>query len=190
MKRTHPLMARWIPILLVSAVIVSLCVVPAIAYFVKYSDEKEHTLYPAISEDPVIDEGDDIPFDSIDVGDPGYPVYVRATILVTWQTQDGTVYFMAPKEDTDYELSLNDDWIEGDDGIYYYGAYYGADRVLKAVESGERISAPITSVRKLTEVREKGYFLHVELLVETIQAVGWTDEDEQQPAVADAWDWD
>ena len=116
----------------------------------------------------------------VEVGDTKYDVYVRAAVIVTWKDNDENVYAQAPVLGTDYSMTLNTgddyDWIKGDDGLYYYKT---------KVASGAKTSALITSCTQTAEA-PSGYSLHVEIIAQTIQALGTTDGTDV-PAVTDAW---
>lgn len=123
----------------------------------------------------------------VDVGDPGYAVYVRAAIVVTWK-KGNDVYAYKPVQKTedavgDYALELNlTDWFQGSDGFYYHKkmvAYDGEDEATKLT------SVLIESCSQL-KAGPEGYTLHVEIIAQTIQALGTTDDD-SIPAVEDAW---
>lgn len=124
----------------------------------------------------------------VNVGDPGYAVYVRATIVVTWQDADGNIYWGVPGED-EYTMKLNLTatdasgstlWFQGSDGFYYFRS---------ALISGATPPL-IISCYQIDEPPVPGYTLHVEIMAQTIQAVGRTDEDANGntvPAVEDVW---
>lgn len=117
----------------------------------------------------------------VDVGNPGYAVYVRAAIVVTWK-KGNDVYAYKPVQKTDdavgdYALELNlTDWFQGSDGFYY---------LRSMVNSGDTAEL-IKTCSQLQEGPEGGYTLHVEIIAQTIQALGTTDDD-SIPAVEDAW---
>lgn len=128
---------------------------------------------------------------AVNVGDPGYAVYVRAAVVVTWQDGDPTnptdtqnVLAKVPVKGTDYEISYNTtDWFLHD-GFWYCKTM---------VNSGGTTPALITSC----EVKDANgdYHLNVEIVAQTIQALGTTDESVDEngdpiptvPAVTDAW---
>ena len=110
----------------------------------------------------------------VDVGNPGYAVYVRAAIVVTWEDEDGNVYAQAPKE-TDYTLELGGDWFK--EGNFYYHR--------KMVPSGEKTGVLIKRCAQKSEA-PADYRLHVEIIAQTIQALGSTDVG-GIPAVTNAW---
>lgn len=158
----------------------------AFGYLSATSGPVKNTLVPDQETDPSISEtfsGTVKQNVKVDVGNPGYAVYVRAAIVVTWEaegnaTEDNNIYARKPVLGTDYEISLNDSgWFYNpDDGFYYH-------KVM--VPSGEQTNVLINSCTRKAAA-PAGYQLHVEIIAQTIQALGTTD-DGDVPAVTDAW---
>lgn len=97
-----------------------------------------------------------------------YPLYVRVKLVFTWQDKDEIVYYKTV-EDEDYFIKLNEnDWEKI--GDYYYYKY--------AVQSGDKTSVLIEECRQIKPAPADGYTLSVEILVQTVQAVGYTDGDD------------
>lgn len=119
---------------------------------------------------------------SMTAEDKEYPVYVRAAIIVTWQDSNGNVYGHQLVEGTDYTLEYNDtDWeYNSADGYYYFKS---------AVASGASTFPLIRADQKLKQIKTAptGYEMNIEILAQTIQAVGNTDTDSSVTAVYDAW---
>ena len=112
-----------------------------------------------------------------------YSVYVRAAVVVTWQNADGEVYSVRPITNTnasiaDYQLDIDStDWFfDAESGLYYYK---------HPVPGGESTTVLLNNCRQ-TGTAPAGYKLHVELVCQTVQAKGTTD-DGNVPAVVDAW---
>lgn len=100
------------------------------------------------------------------------PVYIRASIVVTWKDSSGNVYGQKPVADTDYNMSIaTDGWVQKD-GYYYYTS--------PVAVSG----ATGTLINSCTEVAGKApegnYHLSVEIIAEAIQS-------QPDRAVKDAW---
>jgi hypothetical protein len=113
----------------------------------------------------------------VQVGNIGYSVYVRAAIVVTWKDASGNVSAVKPVAGTDYTISLNDiDWFETDDGFYYYRL---------SVKSGGSTSNLINTCTPVEGKNPAGYELNVEIISQTIQALGSSDSG--VPAVKQAW---
>lgn len=91
--------------------------------------------------------------------------YIRATIVVTWQSEDGsTVFGMPPVAGTDYVITQNNtDWVLGADGFWYYTKPVAADHetgnLIDSLMLGENANVP------------DGYSLHVEILSSGIQSI-------------------
>lgn len=118
---------------------------------------------------------------TISVTDPGYAVYLRATVIVNWEnenvnptTNDHNILAAMPVLDTDYALTLQENWTIDSDGFYYY---------LPKIQ--DTSSIPFVTVKELAP--KNGYNLKVTVLAQTIQAVGTTDADDSVTAVQDAW---
>lgn len=101
------------------------------------------------------------------------PVYIRASIIVTWKDSSGNVYGQLPTaSDYDMEMVLNNGWVLGADGYYYYtgpvavGATTGTLIRRCTVKAGAAIP--------------KDYDLSVEIIAEAIQS-------QPDRAVQQAW---
>lgn len=121
---------------------------------------------------------------AVNVGDTGgYAVYVRAAIVITWKDKDGKVLGQPPVEgdEYDYEIVLGENWFKKDN--FYY--------CKTPVESGDDSPVLIELVKLNSGVTspESGYTFNVEIISQTIQAVGETDSG-SVPAVTDAWNVD
>lgn len=174
-------------LLIILTVLAALFSVSVFAAYLRNSDEVKNTFKPADSVVPEIVEtfDDSVKKDvSFKVGKTDYPVYVRAAIIITWQNEAGIVYFSKPKADTDYRISLNlADWELRDDGFYYYKT---------SVASEGQTSNLINVCEQISDAPVDDFTLNVEILVQTIQAIGSTDGEngaEEIPAWEDAgWD--
>lgn len=182
-------------ILIVGVILLILLAGSALAYlFSSTRAGATSNFTPAKDSDPTIN---DTSF-YVNVGDPGYAMYVRAAIVVNWEKKDsaGTYHASAPVVDTDYTISLNTaangPWFRGEDGFYYHKtmvAYDGTD------PNSQNTAVLINSCQVKDEaVVPDGYHLNVEIIAQTIQALGTTDNDVNGnpvavgiPAVEDAW---
>ena len=142
-----------------------------------------NSMEPAGATDPTISSY------VVDVGTPGYAVYVRAFVVVTWQDSEGNIYGQMPVEGTDYSIVWStgegENWFQNSDGFYYFRnpvAYDGTN-------ASSRYTDPL--IKSITEqVTCPGYTLNVEIISQTIQAVGYTNGSlsiPSIPAVQDAW---
>lgn len=152
-----------------------------LAYLSLTTEETKNTFVPAKAPSLAIAEtfdGTEKKNVSIEVNAPGYSVYVRAAIVVTWKDADGNVWNIAPDAATDYLLTLGDPWQKASDGFYYYPL---------PVYPGETLPELIQSCTLRENVTPPpGYDLNVEILSQTVQAPGYTDSS-STPAVTDAW---
>lgn len=133
---------------------------------------------PTVNETFVGNQKTDV---AVTVPNEGYAVYVRAAIVITWKDKDGKVLGQPPVEGTDYVIDLNaTDWFE--EGGFYY--------CISPVNSGNNSPVLIKSVQMKSGVTApSGYGLNVEIISQTIQALGETDSG-SVPAVTDAWNVD
>ena len=180
----------WQVLLVVALVLVTAVAVPVFARYIKQTNMVTNTFSPADTSDPVIEEDfkDNVKKDvCVSVGELKYPVFVRATIVITWKDANDIVHFQKPVENTDYELVLGeDDWdYNAKDGYYYYKY---------PVPSKGKTTALIKSCTQLPDAEPpEGYTLSVEIIAQTVQAVGFTDgdgsdPDTEIPAYQDAWE--
>lgn len=133
------------------------------------------------------------------VGNPGYAVYVRAAVVVTWKDASGNVLAQAPVEGTDYTIVWNVDtdtdqdkpWFKHD-GFYYHKAMvYNTPDTTDAHDGTTAVL-----INSCKPIKANGdYHLSVEIITQTIQALGTTDGvkdadgniTDEIPAVEDAW---
>ncbi len=167
-------------------VILGILIGSVFAYLFSASGTVSNTLAPAV--DPTIavvetfttnpDNKNFVKKDvAVDVGDPGYAVYVRVLMVVIWRDDAGKILSNRPSEGADYTWTLNDDdWFKCQkDGFYY----------LKEPVNGGATPILASEIEQLRSISD-GYYLHVEIIAQTVQAVGTTDEN-PIPAVEDAW---
>ena len=97
--------------------------------------------------------------------------YIRATFVVMWVANDGSVLSAKPALGTDYTLSYgSDNWALGSDGFYYYAL---------PVSAGDTTAILLDKVI-LTGEAPEGYSLTVHVAATAIQA-------EPAAAVTEAW---
>ena len=97
--------------------------------------------------------------------------YIRADILITWKNEDGNVLGTLPVKGTDYEISQTLTGWKEINGKYYY---------TEKVAPDGSTSNLIDTCKPLKNAPEKGYYLSVEVLSESIQA-------EPDTAIKEAW---
>lgn len=164
---------------LIAAAVLALTVSSVLALYKKQTDTVENTFAAADTAIPVITEefSGDLKEDvCIRIEDKGYPVYIRCAVVVCWKDADGNLHSRIPVPDTDYLLEIGGDWTLRADGLYYYK---------DPVQAGET-SPLINTCKPLADPPETGYQLSVEILSQTIQAVGSSD-DTDIPAHQDGW---
>ncbi len=170
----------------------SLCLIAgaAAAKYIQSANQLTNVFQPAPYDTPIINEElktdtDGLPYKtevSVKAAKTDYPVYVRASFVINWQDENGNVLGTPPAQDTDYSLEYNDtDWaFNSADGFYYYKS---------KLQSGSTTAPLIVENQKLKQISESpaGYSMHVDVLAQTIQAVGTMDSTESITAVYDAW---
>lgn len=170
---------KWQGILLIAVLISSVAAASVLALYMRSTDKVENAFTPAISEHPVIVEKFEQRLKEnvrISITDKGYPVYVRCAIVVNWKDADGNVHSELPVENSDYTMEMGDDWTKRDDGFYYYQFPIQKGETSPLMKQCEFVGTPPNS----------NYTLSVNIISQTIQAVGTTD-DGNIPACEDAW---
>ena len=190
MKREKSLIKRWISLIaILAALVVVVAIVPTLARYIRGTKDVPNDFESAGSDNPTVNADW-----TITVEDKGYPVYVRAEVLVTWQ-KDGDVLYLDPKVNKDYVVSYYDEWkpITHDEGTasektYYYYMGSNDDSQNGIVLSGGKTSALMTYKSLNTNPPIEGYQLHVEVIVQTVQAVGKTDAENEADEILAWWD--
>lgn len=135
------------------------------------------TVKPTVAITPTTPSGYQV---DIRFPDPGYAVFVRVAIIVTWQNADGAVYAKLPVADKDYSLTCDQtNWFRDGNGFYYHKASVTKASDLKDLVTSFQSNGTIPPA--------EGYSLTLQVAVQTIQALGYTDADGTIPAVTDAW---
>lgn len=187
-KARRIVICAFVAVLLVAAITAG----SVVAYLKLNTGTVQNDFSVAPEHTPVIDESVNDPLTvkkdvAVNIGNPGYAVYVRAAIVITWKDgENGNVLGQPPVEGIDYVISLNTaDWFEKD------GFYYCKSPVIKTNENNGSSPVLIECVElKDGAVKPDGYTLNVEIIAQTIQAAGKTDESGgvEIPAVTDAWE--
>lgn len=87
--------------------------------------------------------------------------YIRATLVVMWTANDGSVNSSAPAEGVDYTISLgSSNWVKGSDGFYYY---------IHSVAANDATAVLINSITTTADAPD-GYSLSVHIAATAIQA--------------------
>lgn len=187
---------KWLAVGLIAVLVITAATGAVYAYLSASTGPVKNTFAPDSATQPSIVETFDKTVKrnvAVDVGDPGYAVYVRVAIVATWQKTDSEgnviIHWQMPvgaetnAVGVDYLLDWNDeDWFLGKDGFYYHKKMVTCD----GTEGSSRTKVLINECYQMHAAPEPGYKLHVEIVVQTIQAKGSTDAD-GTPAVTDAW---
>lgn len=101
------------------------------------------------------------------------PVYIRASIIVTWKDFSGNVYGQKPtSSDYDMQMAKDSGWVLGTDGYYYYTS---------PVAVGDTTGTLISSCTEVAgKAPAENYRLSVEIIAEAIQS-------QPDRAVGQAW---
>ena len=140
----------------------------AVYAYLSAADSSTNTFTPADSLDPSVSVSTSSSqvTASVTVTDAGYPVYVRAVVVVNW-IKDGQI--CATPAGASYMVRTQNDWRKVGDFYYYTSAVTGLS---------DTIEVDYTTV--------DGYTVQAQVICQTIQAVGTTDDD-SATAVFDAW---
>lgn len=174
MKSERPLIKRIAPLLIVVAVLVAAAAVavPTIAYYIQKSNAEDGKYGPAKSGEPIVVMPDaSVEGVTVKVEDEGYPVYVRAIVVINWQGADGKYVAFSP---VGYSIQHGGDWVPVSLGDNMYMYYY-----TKPVASGGVTTELISkcSVSSEGDTSTTGYSLRIEVITQTVQAIG-TENDE------------
>ena len=98
--------------------------------------------------------------------------FIRATVIVTWTADDGTVYSSAPIESNDYTITYGSgNWVKGSDGFYYYTS---------PVAPGATTEILLAQIAPIAGNAPNGYTLTVHIVATAIQS---------EPATAVEYAW-
>lgn len=161
-------------ILLVSVtLLLTISVSGTVAFLSDYSGPVENKFEPGKVPPQITEDFDGKVKSNVAVTNTGNTdAYIRAMIVVTWQNKEGKVYPAMPVEgkDNDYTITIGSGWAY-DNNFYYYKGSVGPNRTTtNLIET----CSPVTGKEPAD-----GYTLHVEIIVQSIQAT--------QAAVDAAW---
>lgn len=207
MKRKKLLTKLLIPLLAVFIALAAvLAVTPTLARYIRGTNGLPNEFESIGSKNPSVNNGEldkdgKLKNVTFNVGNTGYPVYVRVMVIVTWKNaEEGDILYIQPQPklpeadtEADYEVTYNtSEWMLL--GGYYY--FIGSDSINEnnpdylngVVKSGKTTSALVTELVQLKSLESPfdDYKLDVEFIVQTVQAVGYTDDD-KLTACEDAW---
>lgn len=163
-------------LLLALTVLLLTCVVGStIAYLATKSAEVSNTFTPTQVTTAVVESFSNNEKDNVKIQNTGTTdAFIRATVVVTWQNENGVVYAQKPVEGEDYAISwVKDGWTDLTGGYYYYKTKVAPNGVTGVL---------FTDCKPLKAAPMDGYTLHVEIIGQGIQAQGIPGE-----TYADAW---
>ena len=164
---------KWLAAILIAALAITATTGAVYAYLSASGGSVTNTFTPEADANPTVSVSTGAQANtyavSVDVGEPGYAVYVRAVVVVTWKNDAGNVLASAPA----YSVETGSGWFKHGDFYYYEWP----------VSSGSISGLTVTC----NDTAPEGYELHIEVISQTIQALGETDGDNPIPAVQDAW---
>lgn len=162
--------AKLLIIILSVSVILAVSVGTAIAYLISETPPVTNTFTPVSVSCQVNQTAENRNITVKNTGD--ITAYIRATVVINWVSDSGSVYGGAPVEGTDYTVNYRlTDWFKGNDGFYYYSS---------PVEAGASTSELITTISSVAGTAPEGYSLSVQVLASAIQA-------EPTDAVSQVW---
>ena len=170
-------MSRKLPKRLIFIIVAALITVACatggtLAYIFTGTPSVENSFEPVHVTCKVLEEFDGQTKSDVKIKNTGdISAYIRATFVVMWVAEDGSVLSTAPVKGTDYSLTLgSSDWVVGSDGFYYY---------TRPVASGESTGTLIESI-SLSGIAPSGYSLNVHVAATAIQST-------PASAVSGAW---
>lgn len=103
--------------------------------------------------------------------------YIRAAVIINWQTEDGVVYGEAPVEgvNEDYTISYDSNWEQVGDFWYHKGAVNAGDKTNVLISSVK----PTEIGKARTDDKGNTYYFTVTVIGSGIQAKGMGAENAQ-----------
>lgn len=101
--------------------------------------------------------------DNVKVRNKGdIPAYIRASIVINWVSDSGSIYGGAPVLDEHYTVTLGaNGWFRGTDGFYYYRS---------PIAAGDVTANLIDIIQPVANTAPEGYTLSVQILASAVQA--------------------
>ena len=156
-------------LLTVSIIAIALCIVSCItlAYVATETDALKNIFSPSqVASEVIEDIFDGVTKSNVRIKNVGNTTaYMRAAVVVTWMSEDGSsVAAAVPEDGTDYSITFNDGanspWEKSSDGFWYYTT---------PVEPTLETEQLIVSCSGLTEP-PAGFYLSVEITASAIQS--------------------
>ena len=120
---------KLILIMALAVALICTAVGSTVAYLFDRTPPIENSFEPVYISCAVEEKFDGITKSEVKVRNTGdINAYVRATYVVMWTADDGSVLGTMPKADVDYTVILGSPrWQKGTDGFYYYSSQVAAD---------------------------------------------------------------
>lgn len=150
---------------------IALCATGVYAYLSAKTDPVTNEFVPAKVSCVVKETFQDGVKSNVTVQNTGnIDAYIRAAVVVSFVSDDGSVLATAPKEDADYIISWGSaGWEKGADGYWYYKKPVVPEETTPMlIDTAVGISAP------------SGYRLHIQIVASAVQSAPDT-------AVQEAW---
>ena len=170
-RKSRILRKRHIALMLSMALLLVGLVGGSLAYLFMSSQSVENTFTQTFVKTSVQETFDGAEKKNVAIKNDGnISAYIRAKVIINWQTKDGLVYGEAPVEDTDYNIEMGTGWTKDEEtDIWYYNSI---------VAPGEKTSdlidvfTPANGGKTRTDDQDKTYYLTVTILGSGIQAKG------------------
>lgn len=187
-RRFAPLITMLVVLLMVAAI-----AVPTLAYYLRSVDKPiEQGYTPADPYNPSIKltaDNNSISKVTIEVpNNEGYPFYVRVALVVTWQAEvdnEVVVHSLMPSRNSDYTYTTGGNWQQVG-GFWYYTQAVDGNGKVEPITIDFISNLSLAQKPFIPDVDNVLCHLNVEIIVQTIQAIGSTD-DGNIPAWKDAW---
>lgn len=180
-RRKHSAAKHPVAVLVSLALILLIGIGATIAYLQDETVSIENNFTPAEVPPTINEEFDGYVKENVTVTNKGnVKAYVRAAIVAIRKNADG-IEAQTPAAGTDYSMSIGGNWVKS-------GEYYYCKGTLEAFEGTDTSSALITEAKQL-QAGPDGYQLHIEIMVQTVQAEGIDSATNKTP-VELAWDAD
>ena len=176
---------RSVALLVSLAVILTAAVGVTLAYIFTRTDILQNTFTPAQVSCAVVENGNDYTNNRLEVESKGAVsirntgntnAYIRAAVVVTWKSADGTTVYAKAPTASDYVIafSSNQGWTKVGD-YYYYGS-----PVLPGATTNDLIDSVTVNNKSITDEQGNTYYLSIEIVSSAIQSTLGT-------SAQDAW---
>ena len=111
--------------------VVSVAAGASLAYIFAKTPELENTFQPIWVSCRVEENFDGVIKSDVAIRNTGdINAYIRATVVIMWTSDSGSVHALTPQKDIDYTVTGGSNkWVLGSDGFYYYIAPVSPEEV-------------------------------------------------------------